>query len=516
MLVVSLTVLHPLTRFDLQLDLLVDRVRIKPLPIDQEVKIGRIRERVLGSSPQRGLQLSLERVHLRPKQVDAPWRYPTVSIETDSIGSYNGTHVNPLDEILSLEVPEQLRQVPLRIGALFSLPWLASTHDGRTSLSHHRKLYRLIVVKDSDQDESSIEEDDEYILSRDVADLVRLRALSPSIHLRLPSATINDSESFYLLRSLRPIISSSEALLSNLPTNHRSCTLVCGEIGSGKSYAALLLGATSQLLHRRSVVYLDCQRLKSARGLGLQGIMNEILFSFQLASRGAPSTLILDDLDELVPRIDTGPSSDSRNTQAYNPALVDQCHAIAGLLSYLLRSATDSNVDIEFVFSVKEAESLADSVRQVFSNLHVVRLPCFTGNDRASLFCTILRRLFIRLDMNNPFLDPETLSAHDFGVKTTSFRPRDLEQLAQHLHTALSVGTTERSHRRLDDVLNEYVPLSQRAAAIEPIRHDYCLEDVGGLFSVKRDLTTTILRPSRYRRIYQNAQIRLPRGILLL
>jgi peroxin-1 len=136
--------------------------------------------------------------------------------------------------------------------------------------------------------------------------------------------------------------------------------------------------------------------------------------------------------------------------------------------------------------------------------------------DRVELFLTFLDRLMgQRHERATELHGPVITKALGFGPRTAGFRPLDLFQLAERLNSASSSAHSFNYLRLLEKVLGDYIPLSQRAALIEYIQHDYSMDDVGGLSNVKQELTHTILRPARYRRIYQHAELRLPRGILL-
>jgi peroxin-1 len=424
------------------------------------------------------------------------------------------------EENPSLKVPDELRNIPLRIGALISLPFTSSTlfNCAASFPSSHRCLYRLIVTDNTDHTEAvdNDDEEDDYVFTQDVVDLLRLPGVESAQCEYLREAAIDGIDQTDVLYSSCPNVRSSSALSSYGLPNTVPSTLVYGEIGSGKTYTALLLAAMSHLLNKRSITYLDCRRLKNTQGLRLEGIMDEILFAFQHATAPTPSVIILDDLDELVPHTETDHSSENRNVQPYNPTLVDQCHALAGLVRHLLRSAWDSGADLKVVITAKDPECLSGSVRDDLMDTQLARLPLLSEKDRIELFHAFLDRLGVqRYDSVSKLHDPGVTKALGFGPKTTGFRPLDLLQLAERLKSAFTSYVSSDSLRLLEKVLRDYVPLSQRAALIEYIQHEYSMDDVGGLLNAKQELATTMLRPARYRRIYQHADLRLPRGILL-
>jgi peroxin-1 len=110
-----------------------------------------------------------------------------------------------------------------------------------------------------------------------------------------------------------------------------------------------------------------------------------------------------------------------------------------------------------------------------------------------------------------------SLNFPGFERQTEGFRPRDIEQLAsrvkQSLHSSNKAGQS--LLEATINVLKTFVPLSKLSAAPEQTHMSPKWDDVGGLFRVKEELTSTIMRPFRYRRIYEKARIRLPRGVLL-
>lgn len=501
-------VLHPVTRIDMPLRLFVDRATVKPLSIEREVAIGRIRDELEQSAP--AMRLRLERVVVRRQRMEPDWRFP--SIEP---GRNDAVAVAPRVDVGLDFTTGEAHDIPIRIGSVFDLPWTASSPclNGDSQSSSVRHLYRLVLIPCHGGSSRSEPNDDEYLLAQDIPGL--LQTLSPARQVLPESATIQSLASSDLLESLCPVVKSSLSLLSDWQSTAPSSALVCGEIGSGKTYTALLLSAAAQLVHQRSTCYLDCRRLKNAQGMRLKGIMDEFLDVFQLAKESAPARIILDDLDELLPHIDAGPSTGNPTVQSHNPALVDQCHALAGLLRYLLRSILDAHVDVEIVFTGRDPETLAAAVRSDLPFMNIVKLPCLVEEERIILFCSFLDRLSAQHDAIKPQVCHVIASTAGFAQKTSGYKPLDLLQLAERYHQAFHRNRSTDTLQLLEGVLREYVPLNQRTASIETFQHEYSLQDVGGLSAVKEELVSTILRPAKYRRIYQHAQLRLPRGVLL-
>jgi peroxin-1 len=106
-----------------------------------------------------------------------------------------------------------------------------------------------------------------------------------------------------------------------------------------------------------------------------------------------------------------------------------------------------------------------------------------------------------------------------FSRMTEGFRPRDLLKLASRARRLLSQGddvTSSTTREATERVLQDFTPLARIGLDMIKPKAGLSWNEIGGLFEVKKKLEGALLRPVKYRAIYQQAKIRLPRGFLLV
>jgi len=412
---------------------------------------------------------------------------------------------------------------PLRIGStIFELPWTRNSTLGRFGRKSSRRAFRLSAIPINAAQTSSM--DDLFLLSSDVFALLKMsfspllirQNLAPSDVSRSPpqiNSTCGLIRMPVLATSLLPPVQASQG-----PKAIGRCTLMCGASGSGKTYTAMLHAAAGQLREGMGCVYLDVRRLKDSRGVRLAQILEELGRGFDAAFSISNCTLILDDLDELSLVDDEyGAPTEKEHMMQPNPALVDQCHAIEGMLQHIMAGIDAAGYDTRFIVTCKDAKKLSPRVQSMFGFDDVIHLPLLSRKDRATFFSVCLNMLQHSARPVGNSSDHAFIGTPEFGSKTAGFRPRDLELLASQARQLLKTTVVPPLSVR-DAVMNaiqKYVPLSELSASSELSSAAYDFSEVGGLFKVKRELTTTVLRPAQYQRIYSKSKNKLPKGILL-
>lgn len=500
-----MTVIHPLTQLDLQVEPLKDSLLLKRLSLEQETALSKLKSLVTRGR----IRVGIASVPVEYTRTYPAWRYPTLHA-TDTPGQLNQTEI----EEAMISPPPHLSVAPLRAGALFRLPWHAPAGESQ--------LYRLYLDRDSTNDESILF-DDLFLFGRDLLSLLLESSdfsdddIDAKRNGRTRKVAIERGASFAVRETpclRRDLLAAGSCILSSLvsvtrPGKPLRSSIVCGDAGSGKTHSALLIAAIAQLQDRRSVHYLDCRKMKGSRNARLSDIFEDLGRLFAAAEQSAPAVLVLDDLDELVPRVEGGGHSESLHLQQMNPVMVEQCRAIEGILRHLHSMSQQGGYNPMYIVTCKSSEELSQSVRQTLSTDNSLQLPILSSDDRSQLLHSFLER-------TQPWDDFCADCRVFVGKQTAGFRPRDLELLATRVNRLFQTEDKSTSARGLvEKALEGYTPLSRISAATEMSDLQYRLSDLGGLTQVKQALVDTIVRPARYQRIFSNAAIRLPRGVLL-
>jgi len=312
---------------------------------------------------------------------------------------------------------------------------------------------------------------------------------------------------------LTTIFNAAASILKTLRHNDHCICILYGASGTGKTEVMSLVGAAAGADHNRAMLYLDCMELLQ-RTKTLSEILSELDNIFRLAATTTKSCLIVfDDLDCIAPNLVSGNEGDpSSRAHGANPAAIDQSKVVADRILQLHRAANTANNSVAIVATCASDTSL--NVSLCSDDIAVgMSMPDF--KNRLNLFSHFLQGGKLSAI---PLAD---LSVTNFGQPTEGFRPRDLEKLAARTKHLLELNETgSQNYQTVRDAVIEslrvYVPLSH--IGLERPSSDIGLSwtEIGGLFSVKMKLESMLLNPVKYRAIYQQAKIRLPRGILLL
>lgn len=492
------SVMHPVTRIDLELRLIDDLVVLGSLSFDEEMEV--CNNAFTKLLDEEKITISLERVRLVYSTEKPCWRFPD-SFPLDAESTHqeisNDAEQHEISELLP---PPHLRNIPLRVGGLFCIPW---DEDGS-----RKQVCRYFRLRTSPNKRARKKI---YAVGRTIL-AHHLESLLPQT-IRISfgrSIPLRDFHCFSKgMWTIPPIVPGA---LKMLDSDWQS-VIMCGGYGSGKTYTSLALGAYSLFRSGRRTVYLDCQRLKDDRSLQLRDILEQLCSCCDEARSMSPSIFIIDDLDVLIPTFGSDDEdSGSAHVQHINPALVEQCHTIESVFCHLVATLRATS-DTRFVVSCRDGDRLPPAVRSALADV-VLSLPDLGPDDRSLLFRSLINKAQLRLC--NRFNDTDLLGISTFvGKKSRGFRPRDIEQLAARSVRVLSETNMNSVQEAIAKVVEDYVPLGKLSVGAEQPYESNGLVDVGGLFNVKRALRATVVNPSTYERIYSKAKMNLPRGILL-
>jgi len=294
-----------------------------------------------------------------------------------------------------------------------------------------------------------------------------------------------------------------------------SLAILYGTTGSGKSHSAILLSTLASFRLRRPILYLNCRKLQKSSPK-MAGILGELDSVFRRAEEAENAMIVLDDLDSLTPNLlSDGENNASARMHAANPMALDQSKLISDRLLHLLESGSSRvsrNGDEKGITMIATC-SAPDSLNAVLLQSAVIpmietNVPALSAEDRVALLKIMIQR-------HQPAASLD-LDSSDLSQQTESFLPRDLEKLSLRVsrsHQAKPVNVAV--HESLVEELSSFTPLAQMLASKSEGGNLTAWSDVGGLFDVKAVLESIVRHPVLYRRIYNKAQIRLPRGIML-
>ncbi|WFD30031.1 Peroxisome biosynthesis protein pex1 [Malassezia sp. CBS 17886] len=264
------------------------------------------------------------------------------------------------------------------------------------------------------------------------------------------------------------------------PHTSSSGVLLCGPPGSGKTSLARAAGA--QLARDPRLLYathhIDCAQFVEERMPLVRARFKEWL---DLAAWHAPSLLVLDNVDQLVP-------ADAENVDGTRSAVL--AHA---LVSRIQAAVQDYDV---FVLATAESSSSA----------HPALCAARVWTDTVSLKPPVKEA---RKELDWIALTANTDGYHAGDLKV-------LTQRAVHQATmrCLETGTPlALTMEDFDKAQDGFTPLSLRGVKLEDSSTNW--SDIGGLNETRQVLRETLEWPTKYAAIFANCPLRLRSGLLL-
>ncbi|KAK9899327.1 AAA-domain-containing protein [Cystobasidium minutum MCA 4210] len=295
------------------------------------------------------------------------------------------------------------------------------------------------------------------------------------------------------------ITSSRLASLSNGST---SGLLVCGGSGSGKTSLAEEIARQAELnasiLTRRQ--YIKCAQLVNLRIPQLKSRLEE---EFTAAAWHAPSLVIFDDLDLLI------------------PAEVEHIDSFRSLHVANLFTSTASkasrNGGIIILATAKAHESLHAQLSQSHLFSERITLIAPDKESRKEILSTVAKA---KVATSQDITFGEDFNFASIAAQTDGYLPVDLRDLVDRtLHqAAIRAGksgrvTLELSLADVRAAQADFTPLSLRDVKLQKSEVEW--SDIGGLQETRRVLRETLEWPTKYGAIFASSPLRLRSGLLL-
>ena len=410
----------------------------------------------------------------------------------------------------------------------------ASTDNN--SLTDNSDLVPIITVKDlKGLTISDVRVEDEG--DNDVMEVLNAQNYSTTM-------SFSNKQTVGFTPTIQHIKQSTRQILSSTPKNaadifstksiYNHAILIIGEEGSGKTHLSVTAVSQLSLADVMPAVYMDCKKLQ-ASSTNIQTILTEIQASFQEAVYKQPSVLVLDDLDSLIPNVESSDAEGdgSIHHQQLNPALAAQVKIIVDHLilqsQYCYRSALHDSccwtesTGVILLCTCRDKDSLSTRYQASGVFHTMVEVPSLDSHQRAQF---LYNNIFGSMPGSSNDRIPHAISR--LGKDTDGFRPKDLQIVAtrilhldylRNFHCQLPELDKESSsitlQSEISSILEDYSPLSQQLVDIEHNASMMNWESIGGLYKAKQSLHDSIIHPMRFRQVYDHAPMALPTGMLL-
>ncbi|GMH72840.1 hypothetical protein TrST_g8688 [Triparma strigata] len=334
--------------------------------------------------------------------------------------------------------------------------------------------------------------------------------LTPSI----PIPVLGKEQASILQGLYDDIFSESSSSASSTDVNQ--CHLLVGAEGSGKTHIALNLCVKLRLAapNPLSSVYVDFKMLQ-INYPKMNELLNKITQLARLALSTSPSVLILDNVDVLAPFID------DKDAQVMNLSMmIDQGGLVADHIVYILEEIAKTGSGVSVLITAKGK----DKLNKLLSNPDFKRLrpprtiQNYDGPDRITLFKRLLS--------HNKYMLAEDFNTDKFTLDTESCLPIDVVKLIEMIKHNLRLRFLGRFNPNedesgavvrqadIDRALANFSPSSLKGAKLTK-QTAVEWDDIGGLFKVKAKLIEVFENPIKYRKIFENSPIKIPKGGIL-
>ncbi|GAA5966735.1 hypothetical protein JCM3765_000928, partial [Sporobolomyces pararoseus] len=309
----------------------------------------------------------------------------------------------------------------------------------------------------------------------------------------------------HIINSLTSRKFASSASSSSITSNKlgaASGILVTGASGSGKTALIREIGRKMEKDPRAltRTIYIDCSKYSEERPVNLK---NRIKDWFDQASWYAPSLLLLDNLDRLI------------------PTEVEHADSFASLhLANNFMGIAQQALENRPIIAVATAQGTT-SLHPLLSSTHLlgetVSLKGPTKSGRKDILNSLIQS---KTSSSNLSLDTKFNSASIAAI-TEGYLPADLKDFvdrAVHQSAIRTMSSSPGSGLILTaDDFNQaqigFVPLSLRDVKLQ--KSEVQWSDIGGLHETRKTLRETLEWPTKYGAIFASCPLRLRSGLLL-
>ena len=331
-----------------------------------------------------------------------------------------------------------------------------------------------------------------------------------------PSLTLTGMEK-HLTKSLAHIrytlvssrgLSLASAAQPSIPT---SGLLICGASGSGKTSLLSRIESDAHLDPRISahIQRISCTSLVNLRIPQLQAQLYDV---FTLASWHAPSLVVFDDLDRLVP-------AEMEHIDSF------RSQHIASLFLNIANQAIREQAErgnyggIVVVATAKGPEALHASLMQSHFFGERVSLSSPDKDARKQIVDALIRT---KVGSSTHLVTSKDLNPTAVATVTEGYLPVDLKDLVDRsVHQAVIRAGRERSSAAVDAPIQlamqdvaaaekDFAPLSLRDVKLQ--KSDVEWQDIGGLQETRKVLRETLEWPTKYGAIFASSPLRLRSG----
>ena len=285
--------------------------------------------------------------------------------------------------------------------------------------------------------------------------------------------------------------------------------MLVGEEGTGKSMIARALAHHLYTAHAVHTQTLD------SRGDRPGSAKDRLQAALEQARRCAPSVLLLEDLQLLLPADDEQDGSSALQTDALASAF---CQLLASCCS-------SAAAPVVCLVTATSASAVHPALSSSLYFPTVLQVPSLSATDREDVVVKVLRRRGAR--------ERRRGVARRASERMEGYRGRDVEQLVTRaIHAAISRQWGEEaaathdssgsgggrspisiSREDVDIALLGFVPSSVKDLPAAPAAVGW--DDIGGLEEAKQTLTDTLQLPTQFAPLFARLPLKLRSGILL-
>jgi len=339
------------------------------------------------------------------------------------------------------------------------------------------------------------------------------------------------------MHKLTPMLNRASASKRvQLGAPHPGGLYICGGRGCGKTtlvkaVARELRISPESLTH---TVWLGCASLRGSKRSEVEAAFTKV---FKEALKRAPSLIVLDDLDLLLPAPVGGAGAAAEDAQLiwlaewledlfrdYQQKLERFEHYDQEVLGGKDRSTRATQRAVSWIATGREKDSLRGSLLRTGLFDKTIEIEPLTAHHRT----TVMESLLARHNQSATKLDLDEIAGQAEG-----YAPADLDVLVQRaMHASVlrlidahSESTLEENdaaegfetvqlvQEDFEHALDGFTPAALQGVALA--KSDVKWSDVGGLLTVRRVLKETLELPIQFAPLYDRSPQRLASGILL-